>query len=432
MKALTARPGAQRRPAYSSVTPAVHAEVMAEGADVLLEHPGSLGVPLCFALRDFMLWVCTPAGERAALFGPGAGDPRRAGLAAARGEPELWAPLLTLAQMTDAPERADAVRLVHAVRSVARWAERAGAPATRLAFTQAAALALPDQPSAALEAARQARDLARHAQAETWFRRAIRLARGRDWESYAWGFIGLGVLYMRAGNLPAARAVMARALRAARKRRLRGVAGSVHHHLFNLTSDAGRMEEAYQHARSALQAYGPAHPRLSALAHDLGCYWADQGYFSRAEPMIEGAVQLLPDTSERLIALANVVRVSAGAGNRTRYESARSQVMAAAADPAMSGSVAEVLLLVAHGDSSAGEWERAESAATRAHQLSRERGEARIQMRAEAQLEAIRAARVLAIRTSVPETEALAVQAEALAIQLRESLGRAAVAARAA
>lgn len=431
MKALHARPGAQRRPILVAATPAaVHPDDMAEGADVLLEHPGPLGVPLWSALRDFMLWVQAPAGERGALFGPGAGEARRAMLPAVQNEPELWTPLLALAQMTDAPERADHARLVHAVRSVARWAERKGTPATRLAFTTAAALALPDQPAAALEAARQARDLARPAQAETWFRCAIRLARGRDWESYAWGFIGLGVLYIRAGNLPAARAVISRALRAARKRRMWAVAGSAYHHLFVISSDAGRMEEAYHYARAALHAYGERHPRLPALAHDLACYWADLGQFSRAVPVFEAALRLLTDPAERVIAAGNVVRASAGAGDRNRYERARAEVMALVENPAYDTASPEALLLVAHGDTSFGEWARAEAAALRAADSAEGRGEGRIRMRAEAQLDAARAARVLGpFAAKQPESDALAVQAEALAVELRASLQRHATAA---
>ncbi|HYH80923.1 MAG TPA: tetratricopeptide repeat protein, partial [Longimicrobium sp.] len=365
-----------------------------------------------------------PAGERAALFAPGAGEARRAGLAAVRGEPELWAPLLTLAQMTDAPARADAARLVHAVRSLARWAERRGTHATRLAFTQAAALALPDQPAAALETARQARDLARHAQAETWFRRAIRLARGRDWESYAWGFVGLGVLYMRAGNYPAARAVVMRALRTARKRRLAAIAGSAHHHLFVFSSDAGRMEEAYQHARAALRAYGREHPRIPALAHDLGCFWAEQGRFGRALPVIEAALPLLESAADRVMALANVVRASAGAGDRDRYERARAEVMAVLDDPAFAPMASEALVVVAQGDASAGEWVRSEAAATRAVAIADRRGEGRIGMVAEAQLDAVRAARVRSRGVRIVESDTLAIEADALAFEVHASLTR--------
>jgi len=424
MKALPARPGAQRSPMPMPAPPSVHPDDRAEGAEVLDEHPGALGVPLWGALRDFMLWVQTPPAERAALFGPAAGAARRAGLEGARDEPELWAPLLTLCQMAEDPARADQARLVHAVRSLARWAGRRGAPATRLAFTQAAALALPGQPAAALEAARQARDLARHAQAESWFRLAIRQARGHDWESYAWGFIGLGVLYMRAGNYPAARAVVCRALRAGRKRRLRGVMGSAHHHLFVFESDAGRTSEAYQHARAALHAYGERHPRLPALAHDLGCFWAEQGCFSRALPVFQAALPLLADPSDRVMGIANVARASAGAGDREQYERARAEVMAVILDPAHAAIASEALVVIAQSDSNLGEWVRAEAAAAQAVEVAGERGEGRNRMVAEAQLDAIRAARVVARGVRVRESAALAQEAEALARDLHAQLTR--------
>jgi len=396
----------------------------AEGADLLGELPGAPGVLLWCALRDFMLWVETPAGARAGLFEPGAGELRRRELAAFAPEQELWAPLLTLAQMADAPERADTGRLVYAVRTIARWAERVGAPATRLAFTRAAALALPQEAGMALETGRLARDLVYHAEAESWFRRGIRLARGRDWESYAWGFIGLGVLYIRAGNFPAGRAVVGRALRAAHKRRLPGIAGSAHHHLFTLCVESGRMEEAYDHARDAVRLYGDGHPRLPALAHDLGCFWAEQGRFDRALSIFEASLPCFTDPSLRLLALSNYTRASAGAGDRARYERGRAEAMELAASPRCADVAAESLLVVAQGDASLGEWARAEDAARQALAIAARRGEARTQMGAEAHLEAARHERAVETANLLAETPVLSRQADALAGAVRASLTR--------
>jgi tetratricopeptide (TPR) repeat protein len=395
----------------------------AEGADLLGELPGAPGVLLWGALRDFMLWVETPAGARAGLFGPGAGELRRRELAQFAPEQELWAPLLTLAQMADAPEHADAARLVYAVRTIARWAERTGAPATRLAFTQAAALALPQEAAMALETGRLARDLAHHAQSETWFRRAIKLARGRDWESYAWGFIGLGVLYMRAGNYPAAGVVVTRALRVARKRRLTPIEGSAHHHLFVFCVDAGRMEDAYVHARAALSRYGDGHPRLSALAHDLGCFWAEQGRFSRALSIFEAVLPWFKDPVIRLMALANYTRAAAGVGDRCRYASARAEAVGLLGVPVCGEVAAESLLLIAQGDTCLGEWTRAEEAARQALEIAARRGETRTHMVAEAQLQAALNGRAFEGLT-MAETPRLAREAEALVGELCASLAR--------
>ncbi len=411
-------------PRVRRATPPIpHLADAAEGADLLEELREPLGVLLWWALRDFMLWAETPASARRRLFGPGAGELRRSALVAAAPEQELWGPLLTLAQMADDPERADPARLVFAVRALARWAERRSAPRSRLAFAHAAAVAMADDPRLALEAARLARDAAHHAQAEGWFRRAIRLARGRDWESYTWGFIGLGVQYMRTGNYPAANAVMHRALRAARKRRLHALEGSAHHHLFVFSVDAGRMDEGYAHAGEALRAYGDGHPRLPALAHDLGCFWSEQGHFARALSIFDVSLPCFPDGPGRLLSLANVVRAAAGAGERARYEAARREALPLTAVPVCAANAAESLLLIAQGDVCLGEWSRGEEAARAALELATERDEARTLMIAEAQLEAARHGRAVR-RAAPPEPIELARQADELAVQVRASLTR--------
>lgn len=362
----------------------------AEGADLLPELAGPAGVLLWGALRDFLLWVETPARARAALFAPGAGDVRRRELAAFAPEQALWAPLLTLAQMADAPGRAEAPRLVFAVRSIARWAEHAGAPATQLAFTRAAALALPQDATLALETGRLARDLARHAQAEVWFRRAIRLARGRDWEAYGWGFIGLGVQYVRAGNYPAAQTVFGRALRSARKRRLRGVEASSLHHLFTCAAEGRDLREAYAHADAALAAYGPAHPRIPALANDLARLWMHLGRFERALPVFEALAPLITYEPEAMIGHANLARAAAACGARGRYERARACTLELIAATAAGTRVAEAWSMVASADAEAGEWVRMADAAARAVELATARGEAEALVMAEVQLQAAR------------------------------------------
>jgi hypothetical protein len=391
---------------------------------VLAELPDAAGVLLWGALRDFMLWVETPAAHRAGLFAAGAGELRRSELTASAPVPELWAPLLTLAQLADAPEKADSGRMVYAVRSIARWAERAGAPVTRLAFTRAAARARPHDAPLALEAGRVARDLVQHAEAEGWFRRGIRVARGRDWESYAWGFIGLGVLYIRAGNFPAGRAVMGRALRAANRRRLPAIAGAAHHHLFVLGVEAGRMEEAYAHAREAVSAYGDGHPRLPALAHDLGCFWTEQGRFGRALSIFRASLPFFPGPAPRLLALCNFARAAAGAGERAAYAEARAEATALAALPRCAEVAAEALLVLAQGDASLGEWAAAEDAARRALEVAVTRGEARTRLGAEAHLEAARNGRAVQNARELRETPGLELEAEALADAVRASLGR--------
>ncbi|HEX8694479.1 MAG TPA: hypothetical protein VF746_18800 [Longimicrobium sp.] len=422
MKAFPPHRSTRRtRPSYVAAPPLTRPDDAAEGADVMAEVPGPAGVLLFGALRDFMLWVETPAGERKGLFAYGAGVLRREAVAAAAPDQELWGPLLSLAQMTDAPEAADPGRLAYACRAVARWAERRGAPGTRLAFAQAAALALPSDPKLALDTARLARDLARHAPAETWFRAAIKLARRRDWESYAWGFIGLGVLYIRTGNYPAAQTVIGRALRTSVKRRMRPLQASAHHHLFNLLVDASRLREAYEHARAALQAYDADNPNLPVLAHDLGRYWLVVGRHDRAVPVLEAVAPRL-DQPTRMVATANLAHAAARSGDRSRYEAAREQALGMAETYAAGARAAEVLTILSWADAEAREWGRAEELARRAQMLATARGESDVRILAEQHLERVRDRRAAEAPVREPETAGSGRFADRLARELVRTL----------
>jgi tetratricopeptide (TPR) repeat protein len=395
----------------------------AEGAEILQEVPGELGVLLWGTLRDVMLYLGAPAAERGGLFPADAGEARRAEIGRCGADPALWAPLLVVAEMMEGPGEASRARVAHACRAVARWAE-GESPATRLAFSQAAALARPGDPRLALATARLARDAADHARAETWFRRAVKLARGRDWESYGWAFVGLGVLYHRSGNAPAARAVVGRALRTARRRRMRGLAGAAHHELFVFALQAHRVDEAYAHAEAAIQAYGPAHPRLPALAHDVGCFWSEQGYFARALPVFEQILPCFTEPAARALVVANAARSAAGAGDRKRYEENRAATLALLdAGSACEAVAAESLLLLARADSSMCEWARAEAAAAHAVTIASARNESHTRMLADAQLDSAR--RRLALRTpAAEEPAAVALEAERLAVEFGRFLRR--------
>jgi hypothetical protein len=71
-------------------------------------------------------------------------------------------------------------------------------------------------------------------------RHTVQLDRKTDWETYVWAYVGLGVLYINAGNLAAASTVMSRALKTALRHRLRPLSDVAHHHLFHLAAEAGR------------------------------------------------------------------------------------------------------------------------------------------------------------------------------------------------
>ena len=201
-----------------------------EGGPILREITTAHGLLLFGILRDVMLWLLLPPARRAVAFDDVGGPSRRRRVVPNDLPQELRRPLSILARVRDAND----ANISDACLAVADWARNTGARETELAFRQAAALAHPTDIGLSLGTARLARDLSHLRRAETWFRRAIKLARlGKDWEAYIRGYLGLGLMFSRAGNGPAAKAVMERALNTARRWRLRPLAGEAHHQIFH-------------------------------------------------------------------------------------------------------------------------------------------------------------------------------------------------------
>jgi tetratricopeptide (TPR) repeat protein len=391
-----------------------------EGAEILREVPGAAGVVLWATLRDVLLFLGARPEERGALFPAGAGEARRADAAGV--DEALRAPLGVVAQMMDDAQAARRPRVASACLAVARWAQ-GHAPATRLAFTQAAALARPADAALALATARLARDHADAARAETWFRRAVKLARGRDWEVYVRAFLGLGVMYQRSGNFPAAGAVVRRALRSARRRRQPDLVGDAHHELFLIATDAGQLHGAHVHAQAALRAYGPRHPRVPYVAHDVGMFWAQHGRFDLALRTFRQVLPCFADALSRTRVLANTARAAAGTGDRAVYEECRARVLdVLAADPGAAHIAAEMRMLVARADNLAGRWDRAEATAREAVQLAAARGELHTRMMAEDELECALGRRTSETVLSAAELNPFARQSARLASEVGVSL----------
>lgn len=421
---------ASRRKHHGSASraapPLRHEDESAEGADILRELPSPAGVLLAAALRDVMLWVEAPAAARDGLFTSGAAARRTRQIRASEVEPDLWTPLLTLACMTEETEVFDDSRILHACRRVVGWAEENGAPAVRLAFTQAMAVARPADAGLALQVGRLARDAAQYARAETWLRWAIQLARGsKDHDTYVSGYIALGVLYRRMGNHPAAYTVAGRAVRAAKRYGLSELEGLALHNLFIFASDGPDVRRAYGFVREAAQAYGQNPHRLAVLAHDVASFWCDNAQYTRAAPVIEAVLPRMEAAFERALAASNLARALAGAGDREHYESARRMAIELIETLPGTAHRADAFLTVARADTLLEEWERAESAASSAAEIAARRGEAHVLIVAETELAAIRACRAAeAEATTSEESPGLARHAERLAVDLIRTLER--------
>jgi tetratricopeptide (TPR) repeat protein len=425
---MSASVHSDRRPrrAYLPFPVLTRAESEAEGAAVLRELPSPVGVLLYGALRDVMLWLETPEEARAEAFSPGAGERReRAIQAVDLGEVELAAPLFTLARLADEPAAVEVPSVADACSRLAAWAAKENAPNTELAFAQAVALARPDDPPAALRTARLARDLAQFPRAETWFRYVIKLARvQKDRSTYVDAFLGLGIFYIRIGNMPAARVVFERALKGARRWRLRELEGAAHHELLDLYADTGELHAAYEHAKAALEAYGTAREPLVRLASDLARFWAHLGHHARAVSVLETliVVEKLSDPLVHVLQVANLVRTAALAGYRDKYESARAGLMKLLPVVTMPVRLAACYVLAAQGDLAMHEWNRAEKAAREALSRAAAVGAEEVQELAAEVLTQVERRSVRPHRSAEVERPALARRVDGLDHQLTRIL----------
>jgi tetratricopeptide (TPR) repeat protein len=378
-----------------------HGSEAFEGAGILDEVRGPLALLLWQSLRDVSLWASFDPEEREGIFVQGAEENRLASLRAAEVDVQLEPPLMTVVRMVGSPEGAKPEGVAMACQHIAHWADVQGLSGTAISFAQAAALALPADASYAYAVGRMARRRAEYARAETWFRRAIALARQMgDWTTYALAFSGLGNLYSQRGNLPAARRFHVRALRAARRHSLRQIQGSALHDLFVIAAGSPEGDDPERYARAAFEAYGQDHPRLPALAQDLAYYWILRGNNEAALQVFQALLPHMTRLDERLVVLANVARAAAGAGERKLFEETWDEVWDGLGRSDSLENGAQVLLELAHAAAALGEPERAERAADRALQVSSDRGEQRVRVQAEELLETVRRSRASRSRPS--------------------------------
>lgn len=367
------RPRKPRRRWRWHVPPALtHGGESLEGAPVLDEVQGPLGLLLWETYRDVVLW--SGAEERDGLFSAGAHAARLRELEAVGADPALDRALRGAAAVVADPSGTQEADVMAACRQAADWAEQRGLMGTAVTLATAAALASPTNAATAFRVGQIARRKGENARAETWFRRAIGLGRqAKDWASYSEAFLGLGNLYKQRGNFPAARRFHIRGLRAARRHALRDIQARALHDLFTIAVETSPPAEAQELARLAFRAYGPRHAKLPALAHDVAYFWMGLGRFEPALDVFRAVLPHLADTSERLLCAGNVGRSAGAVGDRPTFEEAWEQVWSASDEWDKLPSAGQALLELAHGASSLRDWARAEKAAEAGRELAQKR-----------------------------------------------------------
>ena len=375
----------------------VHGNESLEGTEMLDEISGAVGLVLWQTMRDVTLWgTVRDPDDRPGLFSPGAYERRLQEIEAAGVDAALEGPLRALAGISRDPGGIGEQEVLGACREVSQWAEERDLLATAVSFAAAGAVAAPANAAAGFRVGQLARRKAEWARAETWFRRTIGLGRqAKDWASYAEAFLGLGNLYMRRGNFPVAKRFHIRGLRAARRHGLRDIQGRALHDLFAIAVETDNVQEAQEYARLAFRAYGPHHPRLPVLAHDLAAFWMTRGRFANALDVFRAVLPLLTQPSERLLAYGNIARAAGAAGNREVFEEAWNEVYGSAGDWPSRQHAGQALLDTAKGAASVREWARAERAATAARDIAQRQEEAKVLMDAEAVLEQVMRKRAL-------------------------------------
>jgi tetratricopeptide (TPR) repeat protein len=332
-----------------------------EGADILDEFRGALGVLLWRTVRSVTLWSAIPAGERAQLFAPASARRWLRDAAAPEAPRPLRRFLRTLASVLASTHAGSERRAAHACLEVSRWAEREGAPDTALCFAQASACAAPADAAGALATGVLALQQGQDARAESWLRRALVLARRQaDRSVHAHACLHLARLMERRGSAVAAERLYHRAARLARRSGLRTVRSDALLALFRKTARSGSREAA-EYARAAFGTLGPSDPRIPELTYELVRFHLAREDHTAALPLLQGLLPYGATLATPALLLALLARAAAGTGDRALYNDAsgRAWERLIASEQGPSG---KVYLELARAALSLREWEDAERA----------------------------------------------------------------------
>lgn len=212
--------------------------------------------------------------------------------------------------------------IARACLCMSEWALPRQHLVTGLAFAEAAAFAMPSARYAFL-AAKLHRQYGRHRDADRLLKVAEGLARQeKDWETNIRIRLARGNVDLLHGRYDQARTAMRAALHTCERYRLQGaVLGEVHHDLLVAESGLQDYNAAVQHAEAAMGAYGPDHPRLPHLAHDLAALWMELGDYENALTVLQSLLEkhFQHDVVLRLMTYASAVRAAGGCGEATAY-----------------------------------------------------------------------------------------------------------------
>jgi tetratricopeptide (TPR) repeat protein len=388
-----------------------------EGAEILDEIPGTVGLVLWQRLRDVLLWASLPiTAERAELYCEShRPEAVPAFMRETGGYEGLAYPLRAMEALCTSPEFIGADAVIAACLQISRWATDQGYVATAVHFAEAAYALRSDDSGLAFNAGRACRRRAAYERAETWFSRAIYLARGsKDWISYADALLGWGNMEFQRAKFDKARSLYLRAFRTAKKGKVRKLGAAAQHNLLLLAIELRDWEAAVPHAQLAYDLYPADSERWPYLAHDVALAWMWQGYYTEALPVFSEAFRLFAAPVERLQVWANLGRTAAALGDSTKFFEAVAYVTARTHNPGEF--VAASLVNLAEGARSLGLVVQARQLAQQGLEVARRRGESSTAAHAETILTNLAQTEARAVVRAAPE------HVHALSVRLTEAL----------
>jgi hypothetical protein len=254
-----------------------------EGAGLLSEVPGALGLLLWRTARDVALWGDSLPAERSSLFAAESIDQRIEFLAASCPvPPEASSAVHSLNVSLSLASQADSGELTVGCLEVAAWARSAWLPQTATTFAQAGAIASPENSDAALHTGLYALAARQIARGETWLRHAVGLARQEgNGAAYCDALVELGAIAEGRSDLDGARRDYTNAFRAARRSGARRARMRSAYALFRL-ANAGEWSARQPFAAAAQKAYESGAPGGVEMLLEVARYWVEGGRFDLA------------------------------------------------------------------------------------------------------------------------------------------------------
>jgi tetratricopeptide (TPR) repeat protein len=293
------------------------------GAVILREVPHSFALPVFQALRMTMAWAAGPEASGIEFDTMNLTEWELEVLQTTGVDEALWAPVAVIAGELTRPATLEPERLSHACLAVMDWALGAEAHGTAVLFAEAAAVVWPTNARLAWICGKAHRERHDFARAETWLRRAKRVAVWTgDWELQAQAINSLGNLRVHLGDFAKGRELLASAARLAKRKRLREREAKVLHDLLAVSIYDGRLDEAETYAVKAFSAYGSAHPDVINLAFDVAHLWMQRGHFARALAVLKALYPRVADDDRQLRVIASAARAAGAVGEADTFQSA--------------------------------------------------------------------------------------------------------------